>query len=149
DLMNPVLTLDVFTGSLGIDTGIPQSVYSLNTAQMEQLTGRDLDGDSLEIRPGETVDLPNGMGSVTLESVPRYAAFDVMSDPTQGWVLFFAVAALMGLLGSLFVPRRRMWVKALLTEKGVTLQYAALARGDDPTLEFAVASLRDAHQTRL
>lgn len=149
DLMNPVLTLDVFTGDLGIDGGTPQSVYSLDTDAMEQLTGRDLDGDSLELRPGETVDLPNGMGSVTLEAVPRYAAFDVMSDPTQRWVLFFAIAALTGLTGSLFVPRRRMWVKAIPTDQGVTLQYAALARGDDPTLELAVASLRDSHRAQL
>src|SRR5690606_14392528 len=119
--------------------GIPQSVYTLETDLMEPLTGRDIDVPSLELTVGETVDLPNGLGTVTLEEVPRYASFDVMWNPLQVWVLVFALAAIAGLLWSLFVPRRRMWVKAIPSEDGVVLQYAALARGDDPTLERAVA----------
>ncbi|QAB18851.1 cytochrome c biogenesis protein ResB [Leucobacter muris] len=149
DLENPVLTLDVFTGDLGIDSGIPQSVYVLDTENMEQLTGRAVDSDSLELKPGETVDLPNGLGTITLDSVPRYASFDVMQNPAQEWVLIFALLALGGLLWSLFVPRRRMWVKAVPTEDGVVLQYAGLARGDDPALERAVEELRDRHRELL
>ena len=149
DLENPVLTLDVFTGDLGIDSGIPQSVYVLDTENMEQLTGRAVDSDSLELKPGETVDLPKGLGTITLDSVPRYASFDVMQNPAQEWVLIFALLALGGLLWSLFVPRRRMWVKAVPTEDGVVLQYAGLARGDDPALERAVEELRDRHRELL
>lgn len=149
DLENPVLTLDVFTGNLGLDLGIPQSVYALDTTDMEQMTGRDEALESLELTPGDTVDLPDGMGTVTLEAVPRYASFDVMRDPTQGWVLFFAVASIGGLLWSLFVPRRRMWVKAVLGDSDITLQYAGLARGDDPSLERAVDQLRDDHRKQL
>ncbi|QZY50569.1 cytochrome c biogenesis protein ResB [Leucobacter tenebrionis] len=149
DLENPVLTLDVFTGDLGIDSGVPQSVYVLDTEGMEQLTGRAVDRDSLELRPGETKDLPNGLGTISLDSVPRYASFDVMQNPAQTWVLVFALLALGGLLWSLFVARRRMWVKAVLTEDGVVLQYAGLARGDDPALERAVEELRDRHRELL
>ncbi|MFV0432737.1 MAG: cytochrome c biogenesis protein ResB [Leucobacter sp.] len=149
DLENPVLTLDVFVGDLGIDQGIPQSVYALDTANMEQLTGRAIDKESLELTPGETVDLPNGLGTLEFEAVPRYASFDVMRNPAQVWVLVFAVLALGGLLWSLFVPRRRMWVKAVPSDDGVVLQYAALARGDDPALERAVEELRERHRERL
>ncbi|GAA1627757.1 cytochrome c biogenesis protein ResB [Leucobacter chromiireducens] len=149
DLENPLLTLDVFTGDLGIDDGVPQSVYALDTTKMEQITGRAVDKESLEIAPGETVDLPNGMGTLTLDEVPRYAAFDVMRNPAQEWILVFALAALGGLMWSLFVPRRRMWVKAIPTEDGVLLQYAGLARGDDPALEKAVDELREAHREQL
>lgn len=153
DLENPVLTLDVFTGDLGIDAeggvAVPQSVYVLDTDEMTQLTGRAVDRDSLELRPGQTVDLPNGLGTITLESVPRYASFDVMRNPAQQWVLVFALLALGGLLWSLFVPRRRMWVKAVPSEDGVVLQYAGLARGDDPALERAVEELRDRHRELL
>ena len=51
-----------------------------------------------------------------------------------------------GLLVSLFVPRRRMWVKAARRPDGaVVLEYAGLARGEDPGLEDAVASFADKH----
>ncbi|QIK63728.1 cytochrome c biogenesis protein ResB [Leucobacter viscericola] len=149
DLENPVLTLDVFMGDLGLDDGVPQSVYALDTTKMEQIAGRNLDTKSLQLTPGKTVDLPNGLGTVTLDAVPRYASFDVMRNPAQEWVLVFALLSLGGLMWSLFVPRRRMWVKALPDEDGVLLQYAALARGDDPALERAVTDLRDRHRERL
>ncbi|MCA0379727.1 MAG: cytochrome c biogenesis protein ResB [Actinobacteria bacterium] len=154
DLKNPVLTLDVFAGDLGINANesgvaVPQSVYKLDTTNMEQLTGRAVDKKSLEMRIGDTLDLPDGMGTISFEAAPRYASFDVMRNPAQQWILISALAAVLGLLSSLFVPRRRMWVKAVLTDDGVLLQYAALARGDDPTLERAVEQLRELHRERL
>ncbi len=153
DLTNPVLTLDVFVGDLGLvangGIAVPQSVYALDTDDMEQLTGRAVDTDSLELRIGETVELPDGMGTITFEDAPRYASFDVMRNPAQEWVLISALASVLGLLSSLFVPRRRMWVKAVPSEGGVVLQYAALARGDDPSLERAVEQLREQHRERL
>lgn len=149
DLENPIITLDVFAGDLGINEGIPQSVYSLDTSKMEQLTGRDARIESLELTIGETVDLPNKAGTVTFDAAPRYAAFDVVIHPTQEWILMFAITATAGLLTSLFVPRRRVWVKAIPSETGVTLQYAALSRGDDPTLEQAVAELLKSHRARI
>lgn len=149
DLRDPLLTLDVFAGNLGIDGSVPQSVYSLDTTNMEQLTGRAVEGESLKLRLGDTVDLPEGMGTISFDEAPRYAAFDVMSNPAQTWILISAVAAVLGLLSSLFVPRRRVWVKAVQNDDGVTLQYAALARGDDPSLERAVEVLHEQHRERL
>jgi cytochrome c biogenesis protein len=149
DLANPLLTLNVFVGDLGIDDGVPQSVYALDTSAMTAVASRTLDVKPVELTIGQTVDLPDGMGTITLEAVPRYASFDVMHNPAQEWILVFALLAVAGLLTSLFVPRRRMWVKALPVEGGVRLEYAALARGDDPTLEQAVAQLREQHRERL
>jgi cytochrome c biogenesis protein len=149
DLENPLLTLDVFVGDLGIDGGVPQSVYSLDTSLMEQLTGRGTDVKSLQLTPGTTVELPNGLGTVTLDAIPRFVSFDVMRNPAQMWILVFALISTFGLLTSLFVPRRRMWVKALSSDDGIVLEYAALARGDDPTLERAVTQLRDEHRAKL
>lgn len=149
DLENPVLTLDAFVGDLGVDDGVPQSVYALDTSKMEQLTGRAIKKPSIELRPGETADLPNGLGTVELVNVPRYASFDVMQNPLQIGILLFALAALGGLIWSLFVPRRRMWVKAIPTDDGVVLQYAGLARGDDPALDRAVEELREKHRESL
>ena len=126
DLVYPVLTLNVYAGDLGLDEGTPTSVYTLDTdrAWSSSRAARPA-STSLELMPGETVELPNGLGTVTFEnadpdaaagdypqSVPRFASFDIHHDPSQGWVLVFALLILGGLLISLFVPRRRLWVKA-------------------------------------
>ncbi|SDY59201.1 cytochrome c biogenesis protein ResB [Herbiconiux ginsengi] len=146
DLQYPVLTLNVYDGDLGLDGGVPASVYTLDTDAMTQLTGGDTGVDSIELKPGETMDLPNGLGTVTLDGVKRFASFEVHHDPTQGWVLLFAVLVLGGLLTSLFIPRRRVWVKAATRADGtVHVEYAGLARGDDPRLVEAVAALADRH----
>ncbi|WP_350350032.1 cytochrome c biogenesis protein ResB [Agromyces sp. G08B096] len=159
DLVYPVLTLNVYEGDLGIDGGTPTSVYALDTSEMTQLTGGQTGVDSVELMPGETADLPDGRGTVTFEnaspdaaegdyseSVKRFASFDIHRDPTQVWVLVFAIAILAGLLTSLFVPRRRIWVKAATRPDGrVVLEYAGLARGEDPGLDAAVRALADAH----
>lgn len=168
DLVYPVLTLNVYEGDLGIDDGTPTSVYTLDPTEMEQLTGGDTGVDSLELMPGETAELPGGRGTVTFEdatpgaadgaaaggaatgdysqSVKRFASFDVHHDPTQAWVLVFAILILAGLLTSLFVPRRRVWVKAVRRRDGRTvLEYAGLARGEDPGLVDAVRTFAETH----
>ena len=161
DLINPVLTLDVYAGDLGIDDGTPRSVYTLDPEGMEQLTGRAVDAESIELAPGETADLPNGWGTITFEnaspegvtgyaeSVPRFASLSIHRDVGAPWVLFFAVLATLGLMVALFVPRRRMWVKATPDARAVRLEYAGLARGEDPTLGAAVDDVARRHADAL
>ena len=149
-LDDPVLSLNVYAGDLGVDDGVPQSVYSLNTDTLEQLAGPPTKTKALELRPGQTVELPNGLGTISLDGVKRFATLEVHHDPAQGWVLLFAVLILLGLLTSLFVPRRRLWVKAVENPDGsLTLEYAGLARGDDPNLLGAVAAVADQHSQAL
>lgn len=148
DLQYPVLTLNVYEGDLGLDGGVPASVYSLNTDAMTQLTGGSTGVKSIELKPGEAMELPNGLGTVSLDGVKRFASFDIHHDATQLWVLTFAILVLAGLLTSLFIPRRRLWVKA--TDRGdgtVHVEYAGLARGDDPRLVEAVSTLADKHSS--
>jgi cytochrome c biogenesis protein len=150
DLRNPVLSLNVFVGDLGLDAGVPRSVYELDTDGLTQLSGRNTDTPGIRLKPGETQELPDGLGTVSLDGVPRFASFDIHHDPTQGWVLFFALCVLAGLLTGLFIPRRRVWMKAVRRpDGGITLEYAGLARGDDPTLESAVADFADRHRADL
>ena len=157
----PLLTLDVYQGDLGIDDGTPRSVYTLDTQDMTKLTGRDTDLDSIQLQPGETADLPDGLGTVTFEnespagatdftqSVKRYVSLQIHHDDSAPWVLFFALLALTGLGLALFVPRRRMWVKATASDDGIRLEYAGLARGEDPTLAAAVDDLARGHERLL
>nr|WP_243695016.1 cytochrome c biogenesis protein ResB [Labedella populi] len=176
DLVLPMLSLNVFTGDLGIDGGVPRSVYTLNTDDMTQIAGRGTDVDAIQLLPGQSAELPNGLGSIEFgnadpeaaagdfsNSVPRFASLDIHSDPSQFWVLLFAVLVTLGLLTSLFVPRRRVWVAVRpLGETddgggsdgdeyggGVRVEYAGLARGEDPGLAEAVASLAYRHGTAL
>ncbi|MDQ1598517.1 MAG: cytochrome c biosis protein [Microbacteriaceae bacterium] len=165
DLQNPVLSLVLYSGDLGINKGQPKSVYTLNTDGMKELAGPTaLDGTkALRLKPGQTAKIPGGLGSVTFDnkapksdpsnleqSVPRFASLDVHRDPTQGWVLFFAICVLLGLLTSLFVPRRRVWVKAVeLGDGRIRLEYAGLARGEDPGLDAAVRAIAEKHSHQL
>src|SRR5690554_4939218 len=160
DLRDPLLSLNVFTGDLGIDDGIPRSVYSLVTDDMTQVAGRGTDVPAVTLRPGEAVELPDGLGTVTFDdlsetsadgsSVPRFASFDIHHDPSKFWVLGFAALVFLGLITALFVPRRRVWVKVIEEESGgIRIEYAGLARGDDPTLNAAVADIAERHATQL
>lgn len=145
ELRDPVLTLEVYTGDVRLEDG----AFSLNLDGMTQVAGRQADAGTLMLRPGETLDLPNGLGSIELTDIPQFVSFDIHHDPTQIWVLGFAALVLGGLLTSLFVPRRRVWVKAVATEHGTRIEYAGLARGEDPTLKAAVADIAAKHTASL
>ena len=142
DLVDPMLTFNVWKGDLGLNDGVPRSVYTLDTSNMTKLTGTKTDLASLEMKPGDTVDLPEGLGTVTFDGVKRFVSIDIHNDPAQGWVLFFALLSLGSLLFSLFVPRRRMWVAVTPSSRGtVSVEVAALSRSDDASLQDRVAEL--------
>ncbi|WP_036283612.1 cytochrome c biogenesis protein ResB [Microbacterium luticocti] len=156
-LLNPVLTMNVYEGDLGIDNGVPRSVYELDTSGMTQLTGGATGVKSIELAPGHTAELPDGLGTITFDdaspagatdasqSVKRFASLSIHRDVAAPWVLGFALLALGSLMLALFVPRRRMWVKATPQGATLTLEYAGLARGEDPTLAAAVEALERKH----
>ncbi|AZS43036.1 Cytochrome c biogenesis protein CcsB [Microbacterium oleivorans] len=154
DLVDPRLTFFVYEGDLGINNGDARSVYALDTDGMTEIAGRNADTPSLELSPGQTVDLPGGRGTVTFEdetkngapeSVKRYVSLSIHNDSSAPWVLFFAILSLLGLFTALFVPRRRMWVKATPDGDDVRIEYAGLARGEDPAIGVAVADLAERH----
>jgi cytochrome c biogenesis protein len=134
---SPMLVLSVWSGDLGLDTGVPQNVYQLDEKGLKEQVDSSGKPVTLYIRPGDTVTLPDGLGTVTFDGIRRFAAFDLRKDPALGWLLAFALTALAGLATSLFVPRRRLWVRASPAtpdqDEGPTtvVTAAGLARGDD------------------
>ena len=131
----PVLTLNVFRGDLGLDEGIPRNVYSLDTESLTQLTGGETGQDSLVMGLGERVSLPSGLGSVEFTELRRFISVDVHRDPTQLPVGISAALIMVGLIVTLFVTRRRAWIRIKPGKENVsTIEFAALARGDDPGL---------------
>ena len=116
---------------------------------MTQLMDDDDKPVTLVVRPGETVDLPDGLGTLTFDGLPRYVALDLRHDPALPFVLVFALLAFAGLATSLFAPRRRLWLRLARRrdDAGRTVVTAAgLARGDDvglqPELDRVLAGRR-------
>ncbi|WP_193103446.1 cytochrome c biogenesis protein ResB [Brachybacterium sp. FME24] len=148
DLVDPQLALTVHQGDLGLDSGVPQNAYEVDVSTLEPITGEDGTPVLVSLAPGQFYDLPDGT-TVSFDGVRRYAAFDVAHDPFERWVLVSALVAVGGLILSLFVPRRRLWVRVSEDDgKGgggglVVLEVAGLARSDDPTLTDDVKTLAD------
>ena len=146
---NSALSLTVYTGDLGLDAGTTVNAYSLNTDKLTEIAGRGVATKGLELKVGETTALPNGLGTVEFTGLKRFVSLDIHHDATIGWVLFFAISVLVGLLTSLFIPRRRVWVKASTGTGRTRLEYAGLARGEDPGLAAAVAEIARRHADSL
>ncbi|ACV08187.1 cytochrome c biogenesis protein ResB [Jonesia denitrificans] len=139
EALDPYLVLDLYVGDLGLDEGIPQNVYQLSTNRMTPVAGTAAGTPPVILAQGETVDLPQGLGTITFEDTVRYAAFDVRADPMLPWLLVFSVLALVGVALSLFVPRRRVWARVTSDDaNGVIVEMAALARGEDQGLTFEI-----------
>jgi cytochrome c biogenesis protein len=144
-LVNPVLDLSVYTGNLGLNAGKPVNAYSLDTDKLTKLDGQDTGKAGLSMKPGQSAKLPDGLGTITFNKVVHYAGLDIHHDPTQLWVLSFAILVFLGLITGLFIPRRRVWIKAVRKGGKVHYEYAGLARGEDPRLDDAVAEIARRH----
>ena len=111
---NPVLFLTAYRGNLGVDAGIPGSVYSLNRGQiangkLKQVSGAD-SGRPHELKPGQAWTLDDGTKLEFLGTQP-FVTLAVRHDPTQSLVLLGAVLGLLGLMASLFGRRRRIFFR--------------------------------------
>ncbi|MEV7448550.1 cytochrome c biogenesis protein ResB [Streptomyces nigra] len=131
-LLSPVMNVEAYHGDLGVDSGLPQSVYQLDKKNLKGF--KDDKGAQLRknLRPGETLTLPNGAGSITFEKeIKEWAGFQVARQPGSGWALAGALAAIFGLAGSLFIQRRRVWVRATTGDDGLTVvEMAGLGRSE-------------------
>lgn len=141
---DPVMGIFVYEGTLNPD-GLPQSVYSLNKTKLTRIGQANL-------RVGQTARMANGV-TVTFDGWVPWASLQVSHDPTQGYLLFAAVAMVVGLIGSLSVRRRRVWLRITpaAAENGgspTVVSVGGLARSDSGnfTTEFAglLSRLRDA-----
>ncbi|REE03992.1 cytochrome c biogenesis protein [Citricoccus muralis] len=143
ELYEPELNLNSYYGDLGLDDGEPQNVYVLDTDNLTELNNRDLESGGITLSPGESYDLPEGKGSISFDGVQRYVGLDIHHDPGKWGVGFFAVLALVSLGVSLFVRRRRVWVRSATGPDGSTMvEYGLLARGEDFGLREENVSLR-------
>ncbi|WP_159707189.1 cytochrome c biogenesis protein ResB [Arthrobacter sp. 18067] len=144
ELINPQLSLNSFYGDLGLDKGVPQNVFELDVKDLKQLNGRDLAAGGITLTPGATVNLPEGKGSITFDGVKKYIGMDIHHNPGQLYALIFGFLAVAGLVMSLYINRRRVWVRTGTHADGRTMvEYGLLARGEDHRLAGEAAALRE------
>ncbi|GAA4486572.1 cytochrome c biogenesis protein ResB [Rhodococcus olei] len=108
-LTDPAVAIDIYKGDTGLDTGNPQSIFSLSKELVNQ--GRMVKQDRVNLRPGESTTLADGT-VVRFDGAKDFVNLQVSHDPAQQWVLVFALTMMGGLLVSLVVKRRRIWVRA-------------------------------------
>jgi cytochrome c biogenesis protein len=153
DLVDPKLAIGVYEGDL-FPGGAPQSVYVLDTAEMEPVLERDGDASRLLLAPGQTARLPGDRGTVTLDGVVRWGGLVVRHDPGRLPVLLSSVVGLAGLVLMLGVRRRRVFVRIIeergpeatddaTRHTGVTVQVAGLVKDHDPGLSALVRQLAE------
>lgn len=144
ELYNPQVHLNAYAGDLGLDEGVPQNVYVLDTEELRVLNSREVEAGGIVLSPGETHELPDGMGTLTFEEVQDYIAIDIHYNPGETGVLIFALTATGGLIISLFLRRRRAWVTVETNDAGRTLvRYGLLSRGEDFRLREESIALRE------
>ncbi|MFC9787305.1 cytochrome c biogenesis protein ResB [Rhodococcus sp. NPDC127528] len=107
-MQDPAVAIDIYKGDTGLDTGLPQSIFSLSKELVNQ--GRLTKQDRVNLRPGESSTLPDGT-QVRFDGAKEFVNLQVSHDPAQGWVLVFALTMMAGLLVSLVIKRRRIWVR--------------------------------------
>ncbi|MFF4408948.1 cytochrome c biogenesis protein ResB [Streptomyces sp. NPDC001262] len=146
-LDNPALVLTAYKGSLGVDSGVPQSVYQLDVSKMKQYTEQDGSPFAKLLKVGDTMTLPDGAGTLHFDGIKQWATFQVSQKPGDEWALAGAVAAVAGLAGSLFIQRRRVWIRALPGTDGRTVvELAGLGRSESTKLPEELADIAAALQ---
>jgi len=148
EALNPRLLMAAWLGDLGLDTGVPQSVYRINTKNMERVGLKSL-------APGEVWTIPGNSstadvsGTITFDGVTKWVNLQIVRDPGKPFALLGAVFALLGLLISLFARRRRIWIRTVLGENapssGVIVEIAGLSRspGLDQEIDDLVKVLKE------
>ena len=153
-LANPRLILSSYSGDLGLDTGAPQNVYVLDVEPLTELNSMMSDNGAITLDAANPVhELPEGKGTIEFLDVKRYVGLDIVYDPGRTGAFISFVAAFTGLLMSMFIARRRVWVRATtdLDDQGrpaTVLEYGLLARGEDPRLRAEAESLGEVFTTR-
>lgn len=127
-MQDPAVAIDVYRGDAGLDTGRSQQLFSLDRDLMHsgqlQKIGR------VNLSEGESTTLDDGI-KVEFLGAKEFVNLQVSHDPTQVWVLWSSIFMLGGLVVSLAVKRRRVWVRLHPVSDGITrVEFGGLARTD-------------------
>jgi cytochrome c biogenesis protein len=129
-LNNPAVAVDIYRGDTGLDTGRPQSLFTLDPRLIDQ--GRLTKAARVNLKAGQQIRLDDGT-AVRFDGATPFVNLQVSHDPGQTWVLVFALTMMAGLLVSLVIRRRRVWVRIAPAERPgtVSVELGGLARTDN------------------
>lgn len=105
---NPAVVLVGYRGDTGLDSGIAHSVYSLDQKQVEGGALKSIGSKKLSV--GQTWTFSDG-SSLAFEGYKEFMTVQVGHDPGELIVLVAAGFMLIGLVCSLTVRRRRLFVR--------------------------------------
>ncbi|WP_207553905.1 cytochrome c biogenesis protein ResB [Mycobacterium syngnathidarum] len=132
-LDDPAVAVDIYRGDTGLDTGRPQSLFSLDPRLIDRKQLNKV--ARVNLVAGEETRLDPGPGpgtKVRFDGAVPFVNLQVSHDPAQVWVLVFAMSMMAGLLVSLVVRRRRIWVRIQPGAAGtVNVELGGLARTDN------------------
>ncbi|GIH46192.1 cytochrome c biogenesis protein [Microbispora rosea] len=144
---NPTVQVFPFAGDLGLKSGQPQSVYQLDTTSLKPLGKMSAQPTPLNV--GDTKELADGAGKIEFTGVKEWISLQITYDPGREPALLAAAAAVIGLVLSLTIRRRRVWARVkdgTVTVGGLTrtegggaafaeefAEIVAALRGDPPT----------------
>lgn len=127
-LNKPAVAVDIYRGDTGLDTGRPQSLFNLDPRLIGQ--GRLTKAARVNLGAGQSTRLDDGT-VVRFDGAVPYINAQVSHDPAQVWVLVFAMTMMAGLLVSLVIRRRRVWVRISGPDGTVNVELGGLARTDN------------------
>jgi cytochrome c biogenesis protein len=138
---HPALVLSAYSGDLGTNSG----VYTMNVSRAQRVKLPNPEDPTnpavvLTLDKGKnTVALPDGTGTIEFDGVKQWAQFDINHDPSKMLVFVSAVGIVAGLLGSLGIRRRRVFVRVKPTAPdAIRIEVAGLARAEDGRLRDEV-----------
>jgi cytochrome c biogenesis protein len=135
-LVRPVLVVLAYQGDLQAHRA--QSVFSLDRTRLEPLGDRPL-----LLVPGQSKKLANGM-EVSFTDLKQYSVLTLARDPGVPVVAVAAALLLLGLVPSLYVTRRRVWVRTgPAGDGGARVELAGLALQGKAAFEAELARLAE------
>jgi cytochrome c biogenesis protein len=131
----PMLSMIVYVGATN-PNDVPESVYTLDTSKLTKI-------GTANLRVGQAKSFKGGV-SVRFDGWVPWASLQVSHDPTEGYLLWSALAMVVGLAGSLGIRRRRAWLRITPSadatgQSPTVVSVGGLARSDSGnfTTEFA------------
>jgi cytochrome c biogenesis protein len=107
---NPMLFADVWFGQLGLERPVDASQFIRDGSPVAATT----------LTPGRMSDELVGNLTVEFAELPMWSGFQVSHAPGRGVLLVAAALLLVGLTGSLYGYRRRIWAEAWANDDGTT-----------------------------
>lgn len=134
--INPELQIvGAFSGDLGVRSGRPQSVYELAPPEIMKKLNPLVMGSKAPkpLAVGQSFDLPDGAGKIEFTAVKEWMTLQIAHDPGRVPALVSSAAAVLGIVLSLMIRRRRLWVRL----DGTTVQIGGLTRTEGSGAGFS------------